>query len=112
MGRSGTSIRLFGADGEHHAAMSAPESRAFEFPDGVRRIITLPHRYWHAYDVLDAAWGFQRDYETLSYQWALERRPADAAAFESWLRYFFRQLIETGWTVYNEDQRQNGNQNR
>lgn len=105
-------IDLEGADSAHFDRISQPESRAFDFPDGVRRIITLPHRYWQAYDIIDDAWGFCGDYEQSSYEWTAEKLPSGHPDFEDKIRDLFAECIRMGWVVYNETVRGNANENR
>lgn len=91
--------------------LSQPQSRLFSFPDQIERVITLPGRYWKAYDTLDSAWGFCGDYEQASYDWTLEEVPAGHPDFEAWLRYFFALCIRAGWDRFQQGERGSVNEN-
>lgn len=106
------SIDLLGADSAHFAKMSRLESRTIDFPDGIRRIVTLPHRFWHAHDIiLDDLNGWS-DFEHSSYEWTLENYPLGHPEFEDELRRYFKMYIEMSWVQFNETARGNANENR
>ena len=105
-------IDLQGADSAHFAKMSRLESRTIDFPDGIRRMITLQHRFWHAYDILVDDLDGWADFEFISYQMASEIFPVGHPAFENELRKHFKMYIEMSWVRFNETARGNANENR
>lgn len=91
--------------------LSRREGRLLIFPDGIARLIALPHRQWHMYDELRGEWVGPGDCEMWSYNLATEKMPPDATLFEDELRVLFSLTIETGWAVLNEGLRGNANEN-
>lgn len=104
-------IEFYGADRNHRQLMVRDESRLIRFADQVSRLITLPARYWQAYDTLWDAWPYANEYFSACYDWTLEQFAHGTPEFEREIREWFASAIHRGWTLYNQEERNNANDN-
>lgn len=87
------------------------EGRLFQFPDGMERIIALPHRTWQIFDQLTNRWVQPGLYEDECFELAKQYGAPGEDTFEKAVVYLFALAIESGWAVLNEEMRASANQN-
>ena len=104
-----TKISIQGGDAATREQNNTPQSRLWWFPDGLRRIITLPAIYWQFFDDLDEA-GRIDDFCTEVFYTAIETQPVAIASnelgtddFEFYLRLTIKRSIITHKLLHDED---------
>lgn len=93
-------INVQSIDFDQYSSLFEQVTRRLSFPDSVERLITLDSRYWKAFDHLCEAWVPIGNYEQTSYDWALERFKYGTPEFEEEIRYWFKGLIRSGWSMH------------
>lgn len=94
-----------------HDRHARREGRLLRFPDGMERIIALPHRSWLMFDQLADRWVYPGLYETECFEIAKQYGDPGDDAFEEAIVYLLGLAIESGWAVLNEEVRACANQN-
>lgn len=96
---------------QDHARHTRREGRLLRFPDGMERIIALPHRTWLMFDQLADRWVYSGLYEAECFEIAQQYGAPGEDAFEEAIVYLFGLAIESGWALLNEEARRSANEN-
>lgn len=106
------SLDLQGADSAHYEAISRLESRLIDYPDGVRRLITLKSWYWQTLDQMEAEYGISGAViASLTYDVALRWSERDGTSLEDELRRSFEISIRQCIYGHNEEKADVANEN-
>lgn len=97
MDRNTTTIKAEVPAAEELARLAAPQARAFDFPDGIRRIVTLPAKYWADLARMEAIYGkaITTDLLAAALDGAREWSGISGDTVEAELRIAMRLLVKT-----------------